>query len=146
MNLPIVAILALAAGVLSTTISTATTTTTPKPNLMCYPGLRVPHECHCNERCEQGYYYDYERKVCDITSRTKCWRGHCVPDELLPHDYDCSKYSMCGPTGTKVLSQNCAEGYLFDCDLKNCVPQDRLGRCCVVIPPHAFNQEDIKKP
>ncbi|XP_053990040.1 chitin-binding domain protein cbd-1-like [Hylaeus volcanicus] len=128
------------------------------PGQECFPGLRIPHECHCNEyyecamnglkqnlrKCEQGYEYDYERKVCDITSRAKCWRGHCVPDELLPHEYDCGKYYKCGPTGEKVVSQKCAEGYLFDCDLKTCVPQNRLGRCCVVIPPHSFNEEYIE--
>ncbi|XP_053990041.1 uncharacterized protein LOC128882465 [Hylaeus volcanicus] len=138
------------------TTKTTTNTTTLKRDLLCNPGLRVPHECHCNEyyecamnglkqylrKCEQGYNYDYERKVCDITSRAKCWRGHCVPDELLPHEYDCGKYYKCGPTGEKVVSQKCAEGYLFDCDLKTCVPQNRLGRCCVVIPPYALKQED----
>ncbi|CAL7950612.1 unnamed protein product [Xylocopa violacea] len=105
------------------------------PN-QCPKGERNHHECQCDlyyecdengkkvvQQCPPGMEFDYERKVCDVPEKVKCWppkddtpngcQGKCPADSAgrLPHD-DCDKYCECEGGKGKVVT--CGRNKFYD--------------------------------
>nr|XP_029713040.1 peritrophin-44-like isoform X1 [Aedes albopictus] len=101
---------------------------------------RIPNGPHT---CNAGLLFDPVNRRCDLEDNVECevvteppTVTDCPPTGLhyIPVEGECSSFFIC-LNGEQIGEEVCADGLIFDINLRNCRPRTDEGSQCITDPP-----------